>query len=303
MEKEKNGTGATGAMDKIDKSFSRRNFAKGAAAAGLGAVGTAWLGSKIGLLDKVPGAAKLGLTSSTVSAQAITDADILNFALNLEYLEAEFYTVVTTGKTIEEIGIGVSGTGTPGPTTGGHKVNFREGFFWLGDLDARVTMDIAEELAYDEQQHVLLLRAALGSAAVAKPAISLDALGIGFANFREYLQLARAFEDVGVSAYAGAAPLISSKEYLQVAAQILATEALHSGNIRKQVQGHFIPTTPLDNLDVLPPPSGKQWFTVNSQALAIIRTTSQVLKIVYGGGTSSGGFFPNGVNGTINTAS
>jgi Ferritin-like domain len=287
----------------MEKAFSRRNFAKGAATAGLGAVGAMVLGGKMGVLDKMPGAAALGLTSSAVSAQAITDADILNFALNLEYLEAEFYTVVTTGKTIEEIGIGVSGTGTSGPTTGGHKVNFREGFFWLGDFDAGVTMAIAEELAYDEQQHVLLLRSALGSAAVAKPAINLDALGIGFANYREYLQLARAFEDVGVSAYAGAAPLISSKSYLQVAAQILATEALHSGNIRKQVQGHEIPTMPVDSLDVLPPPSGKRWFTVNQQALAIIRTTSQVLKIVYGGGTSSGGFFPNGVNGTINTAS
>jgi hypothetical protein len=137
---------------------------------------------------------------------------------------------------------------------------------------------------------------------VAKPAINLEALGIGFANFREFLQLARAFEDVGVSAYAGAAPLITSKAYLQVAAQILAVEALHSGNIRKQVQEHLVPTTPVDSLDVLPPPSGKNFFTVNSQALAIIRTTSQVLSIVYGGGTTSGGFFPDGVNGVINTA-
>jgi hypothetical protein len=58
----------------------------------------------------------------------------------------------------------------------------------------------------------------------------------------------------------------------------------------------------VDSLDVLPPPSGKNFFTVNSQALAIIRTTSQVLSIVYGGGTTSGGFFPDGVNGVINTA-
>jgi len=252
------------------------------------------------VLDKVPGAAALGLKSSRVQAQAITDVDILNFALNLEYLEAEFYTRVTTGKTIEEIGIAVGGTGTPGPTYGGNKVNFWDG---LLDLDAATTMAIAEELAYDEQQHVLLLRAALGSAAVAKPTINLEALGIGFANFAQYLQLARAFEDVGVSAYAGAAPLISSKAYLQVAAQILATEALHSGNIRKQVQGHLIPTMPVDSLDVLPPPSGRNFFTVNTQALAIIRTTSEVLKIVYGGGTSKGGFFPDGMNGVITTAS
>lgn len=298
MEKNEKANGA------MDKEFSRRNFAKGVGVAGLGAVGTMWLGSKLGVMDKVPGAAALGLRSSSVHAQGITDVDILNFALNLEYLEAEFYVKVVSGKTLHEIGVPTSGSvGTYGPTTGGNKVKFREGAFWLGDLDAATTFAIAEELAYDEVQHVLFLRAALGSAAIAKPTINLDALGMGFANYRQFLQLARAFEDVGLSAYAGAAPLISSKEYLQAAVQILATEAMHSGNIRKQVQGHGVPTTPVDSLDVLPPPSGRQFFTVNQQALAVIRTTSQVLSIVYGGGTTSGGFFPDGVNGTINTVS
>jgi hypothetical protein len=279
-------------ITKKENTFSRRNFAQKIGAAGLGVAGAVWLGGH---------AATLGLTSQ-VNAQSITDADILNFALNLEYLEAEFYTRVTTGKTIEEIGIPVSGTGTPGPTVGGNEVNFRAGRFWLNEHEAGVTRRIAEELAYDEQQHVMLLRSALGSAAVAKPAINLDALGFGFGNYREYLQVARAFEDVGISAYAGAAPLISSKTYLQVAAQILATEALHSGDIRKQVQGFDIQTSPVDGLDVLPPPSGKSFFTVNTQALAIIRTTSQVLSIVYGGGTAEGGFFPNGMNGVITSA-
>jgi Ferritin-like domain len=279
-------------VEKKESTFSRRNFAQRIGVAGLGLAGAVWLGDH---------ATALGLASQ-VDAQSLTDGDILNFALNLEYLEAEFYTRVTTGKTIEEIGIPVSGTGTPGPTVGGNQVNFRAGRYWLDEHQAAVTKEIAEQLAYDEQQHVILLRNALGSYAVAKPAINLDALGFGFGNYREYLQLARAFEDVGVSAYGGAAPLISSKAYLQVAAQILATEALHSGDIRKQVQGFDIQTFPVDSLDVLPPPSGKNFFTVNAQALAIIRTTSQVLSIVYGGGTAKGGFFPNGMNGVITTA-
>ena len=132
---------------------------------------------------------------------APSDADILNFALNLEYLEAEFYTVATTGKTIDELGIPITGSGTQGITTGGKQVTLTNSTFLTGD--------IAAEIAFDEQAHVKFIRSALtaaGAQPVAKPAINLNALGIGFAGLTDFLQLARAFEDVGVSAYAGAAP-------------------------------------------------------------------------------------------------
>lgn len=155
-----------------------------------------------------------------------------------------------------------------------------------------LTRAVALELAYDEQAHVKLLRSVLGSAAVAKPAINLNALGIGFASDSQFLVLARAFEDTGVSAYGGAAPLISSKQYLATAAQILATEALHSGNIREQIAIRGISVPALDGLDVLPPPAGSQFFTVDSNALAIVRTPQQVAAIVKP-------FFPNGINGNF----
>ena len=104
--------------------------------------------------------------------------------------------------------------------------------------------------------HVKLLREALGKYAIAKPAINLNALGIGFGSFEEFLILSRAFEDTGVSAYGGAAPLITSKEVLATAAKIAEVEALHSGNIRLQIAALGISVPALDAHDRVPPPAG-----------------------------------------------
>jgi hypothetical protein len=133
----------------------------------------------------------------------------------------------------------------------------------------------------------------------------LNALGIGFNSLAEFLTLARAFEDVGVTAYAGAAPLIADKTILGYAARIAETESEHSANIRLQVAKLGIPTSLLDGVDILPPPSGQKYFPVDNNALTQVRTPGQVLYIVYGNQANarSGGFFPNGVNGTINTSS
>ena len=230
-------------------------------------------------------AAAAGMSIPSKVLAGITDVDILNFALNLEYLEAEFYTYATTGHGIGGI-VPTNGVGTPGATTGGKQVNFDD------NSVQGLLRKAAIELAYDEQQHVRLLHGALGSAAVAKPAINLNALGVGFGNRDQFLLLARAFEDTGVSAYAGAAPLLQSKNYLAVAARILGTEAEHSGNIRLFVASFGVATKPLDGLDVLPPPSGSRLFAVDNEALVAARTVQQVLAIVRP-------FFPHGLNGTI----
>ena len=262
--------------DLVGNSISRRRFAKNAIAAGV-AIGA------VGLMDGV---------TPEVHAQSLTDTDILNFALNLEYLEAEFYTVVTTGRRIENIGIGVSGVGTQGATTGGGTVA----------LDDRVAQ-AALNLANEEQMHVRFLRTALGSAAIAKPAINLEALGIGFRSVTEFLTLARAFEDVGVTAYNGAAPLIRSSNILAAAAGIALTEAQHAGVLRYLVYDRNIRVPQLDSLDVPPlaSPNGRL-FNVFNEGLTPARTPSQVLAILFANtapGTRSGGFFPSGVNGVI----
>lgn len=245
--------------------------------------------------------AGLGAFLSTVDsahAQQITDVDILQFALNLEYLEAEFYTVARTGMTIDQMGVGITGAGTMGPTTGGKKVNFIEGS----------TLALtAEEIAGDERAHVTLIRTALtaaGAQPVAKPAIKLDALGIGFNSQEEFITLARAFEDVGVTAYGGAAPLIQSKDYLGVAARILAAEAEHTGNLRLHASLYKVPTGALDAVDIPPPPTGDRFISVDNNGLSAVRTPGEVLYVVYGGqsGQTSGGFYPNGTNGSLNTS-
>ena len=86
---------------------------------------------KVGFATAAIGTTAIAGTS-TVDAKMTTEVDILNFALNLEYLEAEFYTYATTGKSITSFGIGIKGHGngenpTTGATTvGGKKVTFTD---------------------------------------------------------------------------------------------------------------------------------------------------------------------------------
>lgn len=259
----------------VESGVSRRNFARTAIMGGVAVGGAIWLSEE-----------------QELRAQSLTDVDILNFALNLEYLEAEFYTVGTTGRRIADIGIGITGPGQAGETVGGSRVSMN---------DRQAT--IAAQIALDEQIHVQFLRGALGNAAVAKPAINLAALGIGFNNVNEFLTLARAFEDLGVSAYGGAAAAISSRAILTAAVQIGLTEAQHAGVLRLLVSDAGVPVPMVDGLDVPPLGSpGGRLFQVDGQGLTTIRTPSQVLAAAYASptaGTRSGGFFPNGVNGTI----
>lgn len=257
------------------RAFARRNFIKNVGLAGAGIAAGAVIQ---GCSDNS--------TSTNPKAQSIPETDVLNFALNLEYLEAEFYSVAVTGNTLSS-----SVTGGTSTATGGAKVTFS---------DTRIA-DIANEIYNDEVLHVKYLRTALGGVAVAEPAINVNALGIGFGSQAEFLTLARAFEDTGVSAYAGAATLLTGNN-LQAAAQILATEAYHAGNIRLNVVQQGITVTATDSLDVVP--DEMHFFTVDANALAIKRTPSQVLAIVYANaaaGTASGGFYPNGMNGNIKT--
>jgi hypothetical protein len=257
----------------------------------------------LGIAGAAAGAAFATGGKLQAQSSSLTAVDVLQFALNLEYLESEFYTTATMGKTIDQVGIGIDGSGNTGPTTGWNQVNFSNNLVFSG----QVAMQIGE----DERDHVTLLRGALSDAGVmpiAKPAINLGALGIGFANLLQFLTLARIFEDIGVTAYGGAAglPFFASSPYIGTAARILAVEAEHAGNIRLQVARLNISSPTLDGVDIPPPPSGSDFISAdNTTGLSAIRTPGQVLYLAYGNqaNATSGGFFPMGVNGNINMSS
>ncbi|RYG34596.1 ferritin-like domain-containing protein [bacterium] len=179
------------------------------------------------------------------------------------------------------------GVGNAGGTKGGAKVAFTN----------KSLENLVKEIAADELDHVRFLRKALGSAAVAKPAIDLDALKIGFKNENEFIILARAFEDVGVSAYRGAAKLIQNKDYLDAAAGILATEAYHAGHLRSHANYADVTSPKLDCQDR--PPTESEWVPTDDNGLALGRTPPQVLAIVRGKSADGGAFFPRGLNGNV----
>jgi hypothetical protein len=237
-----------------EKGLSRRNFLAGAGALGAASV--------------IAGCSDSG-TTTTTTPPAIpakyTDNDILNFALNLEYLEAEFYLYAATGA-------GLTAADTSGTATGVVGVAGTAGATTGGSASLKLTglttaqQNIVNEIAADELAHVRFLRSALGNAAVAKPAIDLTffaplavaakipgttATGATafspFVSFDAFLLGAFIFEDVGVTAYSGAAPLISvagvTGGLLSAAAGILAVEAYHAGYVRTSITGRAINAT------------------------------------------------------------
>jgi hypothetical protein len=266
--------------------------------------------------------------STGVAAKANIDADVLNFALNLEYLEAAFY-LAAVGRLGELDAAG----------GGGAQIILPSGFNGTSPIPglSDAVAQYADEIATDELNHVKVIRGALGAKAVARPVLDLgpafDAAGQAasggaikgfnpFANELFFLHGAFIFEDVGVTAYKGAARLLtddSAGGVLDTAAGILAVEAYHAGEIRTQLyarkdQQAAAGLTVAQVTQAISDLRGKvgggkdQGIVVNGKANIVVtdsngvafgRSTTEVLAIVYLGGTGKGGFFPNGLNGNI----
>ncbi len=250
-----------------------------------------------------------------VDAAGQAEIDVLNFALNLEFLEATFYSYIVTGQDISSTLTG----GGPTPAGAPAQITFPS---------AQVN-DLFAEILFDETSHVGSLRTALGATAINRPQLNLSALGAITSS--NYLQIARLFEDVGATAYAGAAASLTGTN-ITAAAQILAVEGFHAGALRLLAvqQGAPYPNglpVPSDGYDIKPADPGSVTNAENGpttanggffataangttgqgntfNGFAFQRTTSQVLAILYGNtatGTSKGGLFPSGFNGNITT--
>lgn len=132
------------------------------------------------------------------TADFTSDIDVLNYALTLEYLEAEFY---------------------------------RQGY--AADLVSGTTRGYVKTILHDEQYHVTAITATikqLGGTPVKAPGVDF---GNAFDSRTKFLTTAHTFENVGVGAYLGAAGFIKNKDVLQAAAGIFGVEARHAAVIGK----------------------------------------------------------------------
>ncbi|THF87769.1 ferritin-like domain-containing protein [Deinococcus sp. KSM4-11] len=278
-------------------------------------------------------------TIAAAPAKANLDAIIFNFALNLEYLEAAFY-LAATGRLAELDAVGGDSS----------KVILPSGFtgkdgIGVPGMSAGVRA-YANETATDEKNHVAVIRAVLSAAAgvngpVVQPTLDLtnSFLAAGnlaskgaitgfnpFANELFFLHGAFVFEDVGVSAYKGAARLLvddTAGGNLENAAGILAVEAYHAGMIRTLLyqQKDVVAAAGLtvaqivqaisDLRDAVDGSSDDDQGITSSVAtesnivladknsIAYSRSPRNVANIVFldtTGAATKGGFFPNGIS-------
>lgn len=137
--------------------------------------------------------------SAIESRAANIDLTVLQFALTLEHLENVFYKTALKMLSLADF------------EAAGYSADYYNNLHYV---------------AFDEQTHVLTLEGAIRSLG-AKP-VKACTYDFGFTDVPSFILVSQDLENVGVSAYTGAAPLITSKYYLSVAATILDVEAIHT---------------------------------------------------------------------------
>ena len=134
----------------------------------------------------------------TVTDVGASDIGVLNYAYALEQLEAAFYAQVVAGT-------------------------------YFANASA-AEKQIFTDFALHEKIHADFFKAALGNNAIKQLTPNFDS--INFGNRDQVLANAKAFEDLGVSAYNGAGRYITVVDYLTLAGKIVSVEARHAALIR-----------------------------------------------------------------------
>jgi hypothetical protein len=221
-----------------DFSPSRRDFLSntakaGAGAAALGALGT---GTAAAAHADEPYSNSPYEDQNPKGYGALSDVEIIRFALLLERLEATFYTNAVGDEPIAEMG---SAGSAPGGRLGETEVERSDIAQQFANPSIRYSIfQRFKQVRNHEQAHVDALEGVL--AALQEEGVEGAnpnfASGVGFTfpydTFGKFLDLADAFERTGAGAYTAAAPAIDEEKYLASAAQIAAVENRHTSYIR-----------------------------------------------------------------------
>ncbi|HEV2746328.1 MAG TPA: ferritin-like domain-containing protein, partial [Allosphingosinicella sp.] len=252
--------------------------------------------------------------------------------LNLEYLQAQFYSFAVFGEGLDAALL--TGSGTQGAAVGGRRVAFAD----------PVIAQQAREIAREQRDQVEYLRELLASYVAAQPQIDISggaagaftamARGAGlvganqafnpYASDDNFLLAAFFLQDLAVTAYQGAHALLNSTQLRDVFAGLLAAEAFHAsavrttlflrGMARPELQDATVAIS--DYRDSLDGPEDKDQGVVrgnnrlanivpaNGNGLGFGRRPGEVLNILYlrRPDVDEGGFFPQGVNGVVTTS-
>jgi len=273
-----------------------------------------------------------GSATPTPTASPLTDADILNFAVNLAYLEAQYFSVVTTGAGLPADLL--TGTGTAGAASGARQRVFAD----------PVLGQFAREIAADTRAEVAFLRGVVGTPVIAQPAIDLGVTATGafsnlartaglitgtaatydvYASDEQVMLGAFVFADLAVTVYRGISSSVTGAAFIDALAGMVSAKAYHAGLIRAALYRKGIATPAIldatealskarDDFDgatdidqgVRPVNNASNIVPTDGSALTFARLPAEALNILYltRASVSAGGFFPAGVNGALKTS-
>nr|AWK59781.1 13-62 protein [Linderniella brevidens] len=263
-----------------------------------------------------------------------SDVNMLEFPLNLEYLEAEFFSWAALGKGLDELEPDLAKGGPP--PIGAKKAKLSD-----------VVRDIVEQFAYQEFGHVRAIQSSVPG--FPRPLLDLseksfatimdDAFGKPlnppfdpYANDINYLLAAYVVPYVGLTGYVGANPKLESPKSRKLVAGLLGVESGQDAVIRallyerkmEKVEPYDITVAEFTNKIselrnklgskgvkdkglLVEPELGAEGKTSGNilagdkNSLSFERTPEEVLRIVYGSGDEGkpGGFYPKGADGHI----